>query len=62
MQMRSALSRMSLADILARPIAFDLFSSRPIAAKWFLNSFESSVGLVIDTPFTFRDVTAVSQI
>ena len=59
MQIRSALSRMSLADILERPVAFDLFSSRPMVAKWFSNSFESSVGLVIDTPFTFRDVTAV---
>ena len=92
MQIRSAHSRMSLADIVSRPVAFDLFSlfksekkswkhwsvlvmylwkkspsgesilrasSGPIVAKWILNSFESSVGLVIDTPFTFRDVTAV---
>ena len=33
MQMRSAHSRMSLADILSRPVAFDLFSLSQIKVK-----------------------------
>ena len=94
MQMRSAHSRMSLADILSRPAAFDLFrrfkSERTlfvlvgwtficasdvlliaitiwginIAGKFWTDSskviknwFDSTVGFVIDTPFTFRDAT-----
>ena len=32
-------------------------SFEPMVAKWVLNSFDSIVGFVIDTPFTFRDVT-----
>ena len=85
MQMRSAHSRVSLADIVSRPVAFDLFSLFKseknfansgrmelktlvcagdvplinitiwrinITAKFWTDddSFESSVGLVIDTP------------
>ena len=85
MQMRSAHSRVSLADILSRPVASDLFSlfrseknfansgrtelktlvcagdvplinitiwRINITAKFWTDddSFESSVGLVIDTP------------
>ena len=85
MQMRSAHSRVSLADILSRPVASDLFSLFKseknfansgrtelktlvcpgdvplinitiwrinITAKFWTDddSFESSVGLVIDTP------------
>ena len=34
-------------------------SSGSIVAKGLLNSFESSVGLVIDTPFNSRDVNAL---